>query len=592
MRLEEWSQEKRLIVFLVATFLFLIAYVQIVRRWAPPPPKLPETTETGTAPEPVQPHADVPPAPEQPHRPVETPPESWPTTPIRAERERTVVVRTRTVETVWTNRGAVALHWRLLHYPDLQGDPLEMIPQYLSSWRPLRIVDAQGRPISALDQAVYRVRRRRHRDGSIQLTFTYADADVWITKTLQFPEDRYDIDGSVQVRWKTSRKSPVYLVWAPGLEHSTPKERKAAGWSFHPVRGVYWSEKVHAVGGDASLHRPLGGQSVRWLGLHSNFFLAAFLGEDGTPITEGFFSKRILVQDNAEGDTDALPEEFRANQDILMATAVAIPADRPLRFRLYVGPKDLDILAQVDPTLPDAVQYGWFGFIARGLLVLLKFCYRHLVPNYGVAIILVTLLIRLLLWPLSHKMYINSERMKQIQPKIKAIQEKYKGLSLRDPRRQKMNEEMMRLYKEYGVNPMSGCLPMLLQLPILFAFYRLLAVAIELRQAPFVLWIDDLSRPDPYLVTPILMGVVMILQQKLSPTSPDPSQQRIGYIMAAVFTFMFANAQSGLVLYWLFSNLFSIAQQQIYHRVLLRRAERARVAARVRRRRRLKAAHQ
>ena len=136
-----------------------------------------------------------------------------------------------------------------------------------------------------------------------------------------------------------------------------------------------------------------------------------------------------------------------------------------------------------------------------------------------------------------------------------------------------MNEELMRIYKEHGVNPMSGCLPLLLQLPILIAFYNLLAVAIELRQAPFVLWIQDLSRPDPFLITPLLMGFTMILQQKLSPTTLDPNQQRIGYVMAVVFTFMFANAQSGLVLYWLFSNVFSMVQQQLYHRVLLKRVQ-------------------
>ncbi|MCS7313677.1 MAG: membrane protein insertase YidC, partial [Acidobacteria bacterium] len=153
---------------------------------------------------------------------------------------------------------------------------------------------------------------------------------------------------------------------------------------------------------------------------------------------------------------------------------------------------------------------------------------------------------------------------------IKALQEKYKGIPLRDPRRQKMNEELMRIYREYGVNPMSGCLPLLLQLPILFAFYSLLSVSIELRQAPFVFWIRDLSRPDPYLITPILMGITMILQQKLTPTTMDPTHQRLGYLMSGLFIFMFMNAQSGLVLYWLFSNVFSIAQQYLYHRFYFR----------------------
>ena len=190
------------------------------------------------------------------------------------------------------------------------------------------------------------------------------------------------------------------------------------------------------------------------------------------------------------------------------------------------------------------------------------------VGNWGLSIIILTILINIVIFPLRHKSVVSMRKMQELQPEMKAIQERYKHLKASDPDKQKMNQEVMALYRDRGVNPASGCLPMLATMPILFAFYRLLTMAIEIRGAPFLLWIEDLSVHDPLYVTPLVMGASMVLQQRLSPAQVDAMQQRMMMLMPVVFTFMFLWAPSGLVLYWLTSNVLGIGQQVITNRVI------------------------
>ncbi|MBN2232783.1 MAG: membrane protein insertase YidC [Deltaproteobacteria bacterium] len=228
-------------------------------------------------------------------------------------------------------------------------------------------------------------------------------------------------------------------------------------------------------------------------------------------------------------------------------------------FRVFIGPKEIETLRSVGADLERAVDFGWFGVIARPLVWMLNFFYRY-VPNYGVAIIVLTLLIKLLFFPLSQKSYQSMSKMKQVQPKLQKIREKFKD----DKARQQ--KEMMDLYRTHKVNPFGGCLPIVVQIPVFFALYRSLMVAIELRHAPFFGWITDLSDKDPYYVTPILMGLTMFLQQKMTPTTGDPTQAKMMLFMPVIFTFMFLNFPSGLVLYWLVNNVLSIGQQYMVMR--------------------------
>jgi YidC/Oxa1 family membrane protein insertase len=233
--------------------------------------------------------------------------------------------------------------------------------------------------------------------------------------------------------------------------------------------------------------------------------------------------------------------------------------DARFGYLLYFGPRDLDILEKIDYQLEKAVDFGFFGIIARPLLEVLKFFY-HYVGNYGVAIILLTCIIKILFWPLTHKSYQSMKSMQTLQPEMQKIREKFKE------DKERMNKEIMELYKRKRVNPMGGCLPMFIQIPVFFALYKVLLGTIELRHAPFVFWIQDLSVKDPYYITPIIMGVTMFIQQKMNPSTMDPAQAKIFMFMPIVFTFMFLNFPSGLVIYWMVNNLLTILQQWLISR--------------------------
>jgi len=235
---------------------------------------------------------------------------------------------------------------------------------------------------------------------------------------------------------------------------------------------------------------------------------------------------------------------------------------------MYVGPKlqsALEAVKQAD--LSRVIDYGWFSVIVRPLLAALQWIHRY-VQNYGFAIVILTLFLTLALFPFRLKQMVSMKKMQVVQPKVKEIQEKYSRYKKTDPRRAEMNQEIMALYKAHNVNPLGGCLPLLLQMPLLFAFYSLLASSIELRQAPFVGWIHDLSAKDPYYVLPIVMGITMIISQKMTPMAPggDPTQAKVMMFMPVVFTVMFLNVSSGLNLYFLCSNIFSIAFQKVAER--------------------------
>jgi YidC/Oxa1 family membrane protein insertase len=224
------------------------------------------------------------------------------------------------------------------------------------------------------------------------------------------------------------------------------------------------------------------------------------------------------------------------------------------KFVLYAGPKDLDHLKKLGVGLEHIVDFGFFSLLSRPLFWILKYFYNFS-GNYGWAIVLLTIVTRIPFIPIMNKGQKSMKKLQKIQPKMAEIREKYK----KDPK--KLQKEMSELYKKSKVNPLGGCLPMLIQLPVFFALYKVLLVAIELRGAPFILWITDLSLKDPYYVLPIVMGLTMVLQQKMTPTAADPKQAKLMMFMPVIFTFMFLQFASGLVLYWLVNNILGIIQQ-------------------------------
>lgn len=232
---------------------------------------------------------------------------------------------------------------------------------------------------------------------------------------------------------------------------------------------------------------------------------------------------------------------------------------RQLDYLVYIGPKEPEPLKAAGHQLEKVVSFGFFNLLAEPLFVVLTFFYGFF-KNYGVAIILLTVLIKIIFWPLTHKSYSSMKSMQKLQPEMQKLRDKYKN------DKERLNKEMMGLYKTHSVNPLGGCLPMLVQIPVFFALYQVLLNSIALRHAPFAFWLTDLSAKDPYYITPLLMGASMFVQQKMTPTTADPMQAKIFMMMPVVFTFMFLNFPSGLVIYWLVNNLLTILQQYFIHR--------------------------
>jgi len=263
------------------------------------------------------------------------------------------------------------------------------------------------------------------------------------------------------------------------------------------------------------------------------------------------------VQVDGKTDTEPVAE-----------VAAGAPGAFPQKMRLFVGPKDLDVLGRVKPPLTDLVSFGSFGIIARPLFDFLKWIHRY-VPNFGWAIVLMTIAINMLFFPLKYRSFQQMLKMQSVMPEVKQIQDRYKKYSMRDPRKQEMNKEVMAVYQREGVNPIGSCLPMLVQMPIWFGLYRMLDVAFELRQAPWMFWVHDLSAKDPYYVIPLLMCVTTYFMQKLTPsTTVDPTQQRMQNLMPLFMGFLFMRLASGLVLYILTSNVVGTAQQWFLYKVM------------------------
>jgi YidC/Oxa1 family membrane protein insertase len=320
--------------------------------------------------------------------------------------------------------------------------------------------------------------------------------------------------------------------------------------TYQPPQAIYQeASKPERVPAATLVNQPVREGTFQYAGVDDHYFLAAAL--PGKRRTRVEYHPRTVT-------SDAGPRH-------IVDYRVRVAGGGDLTF--YYGPKEFDVLQAADPDLVRTIHFGIFGFLATPLLTSLKWVDSY-VGNYGWSIILLTIIINLLMFPLRHKSAVSMRKMQVIQPQVKAIQDRYAKLKVTDPQRQKMNTEMMNLYREKGVNPASGCVPMVLTFPVLFAFYALLSVAIELRGAPWIGWIRDLSSYDPLYITPLLMGASQFWQTRLMPATGDPAQQRIMMFMPLMFLVFFLWAPSGLVIYWLVSNLWTIGQQYLTNRLL------------------------
>jgi len=554
--------ERRVLVAVFLSFLVLYGYQTFVLPPAPPPEVQVQPVSSDAPPSAAQGSQVAPPQTAQSPSVAESLPSGEPASVLAPpaavvvgeEVEREIVVETATVEATLSNRGGRILHWRLKTYRDSLGQPVDLVPSDLPPGSPTPFalrVDDEG-ITERLNSALYQVTgdsggRVDAQVGEASVLFEFEDASgLRVRKELRFAPENYLIAFSATVESDGVALNPAVL-WGPGLEDSGAL---SGGGSFftgnyvQPPQGIYHLDgSVERLTGGDLEEQPAHEGPFRFVGIDDHYFIATAINPGQT---------RVEFQPTPI----AGPED---TQRVLVSQSFTFPSP-PENVQFFYGPKQLDLLRSVDAELVRAINFGIFGFLAVPLLGALQWIYGF-AGNYGWSIVLLTLLINVFISPLRHKSVVSMRKMQVVQPEMKAIQARYAGLKKTDPARQKMNTEIMALYKEKGVNPASGCVPMLLQFPVLLAFYSMLSQSIELRGADFGFWIHDLSQPDPYYIIPVLMAGTMFWQTKITPSTADPAQQKIMMLMPLMFTFFFLAAPSGLVMYWFVSNLWAVGQQ-------------------------------
>jgi len=508
------EMDKRTLIAVVLSVLVLILYQYLIPQQRPPKKEREKKIEK-VIPQEVKelPHQKRPPVKEMIPLPVEV------------VEEKEVYIETDLYKAILTNRGGVIKSWELKRYTDKYKKPVQLLRAKGPSIMPLSILPQDGDIGERILRGNYRVDKERvilgkDRDKD-RVILTYQDpSGVFFRKTLTF----YNNDYKVDLKIETDGINGPYTI-SLGQDFGIFDEKE--GGHVGPVSKINGRNITDKRG---KIKEPLSYKgNIVWAALEDKYFTAAMV-----PMTT---VGEVIVE--KVGETVAVGLKITQNEARLM---------------LYAGPKEYDRLKALHVSLEDIIDYGWFSALAKPLFWILKLFYNFL-KNYGLAIILLTILIRIIFIPLTNKSQKSMKAMQALAPKINEIREKYK----KDP--QRMNKEVMELYKRHKVNPMGGCLPMILQIPVFIALYNVLMYAIELRGAPFLLWIKDLSTKDPYYILPITMGISMVVQQKMTPTSADPMQSKIMMFLPIIFTFMFLGLPSGLVLYWLVNNLLSIAQQ-------------------------------
>jgi YidC/Oxa1 family membrane protein insertase len=530
---------------LLAVFLaFVVVYVYqayIV------PPASPPTTETSAVALPE----DRPMAPAGTPRTINEAPvtfEEQPTAIIGADREELVTLETPNVRATFTNRGGRLQNWILKGYLDHDGNPVDLVAGGLPASQPLPLSLSVDDPTLTrrLNDSLFRSRVSPSRDDVV---FDIEGEDgLIVRKEFRLDETSFLLTVSAAVRQK-GQPVPARLVWGPGLgdlgattgggffSRDVSRPPEALYQVIDDVERISYSDVV----ADSPVQRG----TFRFIGINDHYFIAAALPTG--PVTTSF-----------QGLSHEVPGGDGRQRQLVGFTLQTDDVAAPVQF--YIGPKSFDVLKAVDGEFVRAIHFGIMAWLAVPFLGVLKWIHGF-VGNWGWSIILLTLLMNVVIFPLRQKTAVSMRKMQEVQPQMKAIQDRYAGLKATDPGKQKMNAEVMALYKEKGANPVSGCLPTLLTMPLLFAFYSLLSEAIELRNAPFGFWIQDLSSHDPYYVTPILMGGAMFWQQQLTPATGDPTQRKMMMFMPVVFVGMFLTLPSGLAIYYFVNTLWGIGQQ-------------------------------
>lgn len=524
--------EKRAVLAVTLSLIVLIGYQYL---FAPEMPMVPEkaasvSVTSGKATEPAK---------------AQTPAQEAPKTQIPADggieglSGKEIVVETDTVRAVLNSKGASIKSWTLKRYKDKAngGIPVDLVPPAREQLGLVSVENGSQSPDSLLYMS-----DKESLNGPGSVTFTAVRPDgVKVTKSFTFPEGSYK--AGLKISYENS--GPSVITERPALSLSMLSKAEDRGLLYHEL--VYLSGKdVKRVYPDKFKDEKFGSGEIAWVFLGDKYFMTAVI-----PPKDG----------ESEVYSRKISEELYETYLVSRALQIKPGESGGEEYEIYFGPKEVDMLKAAGSKLERSIDLGFFDLVAYPVLLGLKWMY-NLIPNYGLVVILLTVVIKILFWPLSQKSYKSMKDMQKLAPLMEQLREKYKD------DKEKLNREVMELYKRYKVNPLGGCLPMLLQAPVFFALYTVLNGAVELRHAPFILWITDLSAKDPYYVTPVIMGATMFIQQKMTPSSADPAQQKVMMLMPVIFTFMFLNFSSGLVLYWLVNNVLSIGQQHYVNKYM------------------------
>ncbi|QNI31594.1 membrane protein insertase YidC [Alloacidobacterium dinghuense] len=547
---QQGGQDSKTILAFTTIFLVMFLGFQFMKPKKPATPA-PETQQQAAAASPSQSTPQSQPSTD----PV--PSDSANTT--QAASESTTVVENELYRITFSNRGAQVTSWILKKYKDDDGKPLDLVNHEAAAkfGYPLSLFTYDQNLSSRLQQAMFVPSATGSISAPGTLSFEYASGGLTARKTFKF-DSNYLINAEVSV---TQNGTPVaaLLSWPSGFGDQDTLPHYAAATLDTAQGGKAEQVAYKKVSGGETLHG-----SFDWAGVSDLYFAAIFLPDSPKNVDLVSLQNTLTIPKNAKK-----PDPGQTEQAPILGAAMG--AAEPYSVRVFAGPKSLDVLGAIPAnggvSLEKVVNFGWWGIISKPLFLMLKFLHDHVTGEWGWGILILTLVLNLAMLPTRFQMMKSSLKMQRIQPQMDAIKAKYAKFKATDPRRQEMNKEIFDLQKREGVNMFGGCIPMLIQWPLLFAFYRMLSNVIELRQAHW-LWLPDLSAPDPLHILPIFFIVSMFLVQWLTPSpGVDPAQQRMmAFTMPAVFGFMTWNIGSGLALYWAGSNVLGIVQQMLMNR--------------------------
>jgi YidC/Oxa1 family membrane protein insertase len=610
---QEPGMERKLLLVFALTFLVIMLFQPLLKKYGPQPPAAkPENAQQI----PAQNQSQTPASNSASSATDESVSSSAPSpaakalqaSHLEATMESETVIENNVYRIVFTNRGGRVKSWVLKKYTDDKGGQLELVntaasEKYgypLSLWSydeglrnklnsalyvrsaknpsPTKVtVESKGLDVIHAEQGVETV--NNFYAAPTTITFTYSDGDLSVEKSYTFDRDSYVVAVKTSV---TQRGADVTALpmWPSGFGSDLTAPQYATSQIIYQYDDKVERLPIKKVSGGATVQGP-----SNWAGICDQYFAAVFIPETSQNVAMVTLHNVIEIPHNSSDASNKQMDKV----DVLGAAVGSVKG--PTNARLYVGPKALSDLEAVtvpgmtgaDPDLRAIIDFGWLGIIARPLFLWLKWMYQHIIHNWGWAILLQTLIINLALLPLRLSQMKSMLKMQRVAPQIKSIQEKYKKYSLRDPRKAEMNEEISALYKKEGVNPAGGCLPLVIQMPFLFAYYRMLNVAMDLRHAPWM-WVHDLSAPDPWHILPVAIIVTMLIMQRMTPQAGmDPAQQKMmNVMMPGMLGIMSWNLPAGLGLYWSAGQLIGIVQQAVMNRTSLGREMREMMAKRAR----------